>query len=116
MLDVPGASDWSLYFGQHNVAQMVTSAETWRFDCKRDAALQERLQNSAIATEIEQSNTRTRVRGYYPTVIYRASQKTLAYREDVSPDQVPTPERFREQLELVLRLAQINEQINRAQG
>jgi hypothetical protein len=52
------------------------------------------------------------VRGL-PTVIYNARRKTLTHRDNVSPDIAPSPEHFKKQLELVLRLAQINEQINR---
>jgi hypothetical protein len=43
-------------------------------------------------------------------VIYNVSRKTLTHRDNISPNIAPSPEHFKKQLELVLRLAQINEQ------
>jgi hypothetical protein len=49
-----------------------------------------------------------------PTVIYNARQKTITHRDNVGVDIVPSPEHFRKQLELAIRLARSNEQVNPA--
>jgi hypothetical protein len=46
-------------------------------------------------------------------MIYNASRKTLTHRGNISPNIAPSAEHFKRQLELVLRLARINEQVNR---
>jgi hypothetical protein len=45
-------------------------------------------------------------------VRYQARAKTLLYSEDVTPLWVPAPGRFQEELELLLRLARVNGEVN----
>jgi hypothetical protein len=106
--DVAGAEDWTVTYGSHGVGQILSRNESWRITA--DAALQDRLERSGLIAELERF-AGAGVRGY-PTVIYRAGQKTLTHRDNVSPATAPPPEHFRRQLELALRLAQINEQAN----
>jgi hypothetical protein len=49
-----------------------------------------------------------------PEVSYQARGKTLLYSEDVTPNWIPAPERFQEELELLLALARINAEVNPA--
>jgi hypothetical protein len=46
----------------------------------------------------------------YPTVTYSARSKLISISEDF-PDQM-TPERFRSRLELLVRLARLNQELN----
>ncbi len=111
LLDVPGASDWSVKFGSHSLGQILSRAESWELSAD-DEALRERLEGSALVTELE-SFAGAGVRGY-PTVRYEARAKRLTHRDNVGPGIAPPPEHFRKQLELVLRLARVNEQVNPA--
>ena len=43
---------------------------------------------------------------------YQARTKTLLFSEDVTPQWIPTPARFQEELELLLRLAKVNGEVN----
>ena len=47
-----------------------------------------------------------------PTIEYIARQRLLRCSEDITPRWAPTPERFREELELLGRLAALNREMN----
>lgn len=47
-----------------------------------------------------------------PTVAYQKSARRLAYSEDVTPLWIPPPERFLQELDLLLELAKINAEVN----
>lgn len=108
--NVAGESDWNLTWGMHNAAQILSREQSWKFSA--DEALLQRLQNSDIIGELD-AFAGAGVRGL-PTVIYNARQKTLTHRDNISPNIAPSSEHFKKQLDLVLRLAQISEQINSA--
>lgn len=111
VLDVPGAQDWSLTFGSHSMGEIFTRGESWRF-ITDDPALQARLEGSAVVAEVE-GFAGAGVR-FHPTIIYNARQKRLTHRDNVGADTVPSPAHFQRQLELAIRLARINEQVNPA--
>lgn len=50
----------------------------------------------------------------YPTVRYVAREKSLTHRDSVWPGIAPPPAHFQKQVDLVLRLAEINEHVNPA--
>jgi hypothetical protein len=100
LLDVPGRQDWSvvyktpvLGFGEHG----------WRIQTE-DKALEARL----LAAGVMQLITRLGC----DALAYQAKAQTLACEQDVTPRWVPTPERFRADLESLILLAQVNEQVN----
>ncbi|HST58095.1 MAG TPA: hypothetical protein VLK84_05400 [Longimicrobium sp.] len=109
--DVPGASDWSVTFGMHSMGQILSREETWRITAD-DPALEARLQASPVIDALQRF-AGAGVRGY-PTVRYAARQKSLTHRDSVFPGIAPPPEHFQKQLDLALRLAEINEQVNPA--
>jgi hypothetical protein len=109
--DVPGASDWSVTFGIHGMGQILSREETWRIEAD-DPALEARLQASGLIDALERF-AGAGVRGY-PTVRYAASAKRLTHRDSVYPGIAPPPAHFQKQLDLALRLAEINEQANPA--
>ena len=92
LLDVPGAQDWRI-------------GEERRIETK-DLSLGQRLEASGILLILEAFGA--------PTVSYSRAQKRLSYSEDAGSRWIPTPEHFRAELDLMLRLAQINEQVNPA--
>jgi hypothetical protein len=108
--DVTGESDWSLTFGRHSMKQILTRDESWKWSA--DGDLLARLQSSNIIAELE-AFAGAGVRGL-PTVTYNARQKTLTHRDNVSPNIAPSAEHFQKQLQLALRLAEINQEVNRA--
>jgi hypothetical protein len=103
--------EWSLIFGSHSMGEIVTREESWRF-ATDDPALQARLEGSALAAELA-GFAGAGVRSD-PTVIYNARLKRITPRDNVGADIVPSPAHFQKQLELAIRLAHINEQVNPA--
>lgn len=51
----------------------------------------------------------------FPAVVYSAREKTLLFSEDAGPVWAPMPERFREELDVLLQLAEIQERVNPGQ-
>lgn len=92
LLDVPGAQDWRI-------------GEERRIETK-DPSLRQRLEASGILLILEAFGA--------PAVSYSRAQKKLSYSEDAGPRWIPTPERFRAELDLMLRLARINDEVNPA--
>ena len=91
LLDVPGAQDWRIEDAR------ITKA---------DPALHQRLEAAGILLMIQAFGN--------PTVSYSRSQKRISYLEDAGSRWTPTPEHFQAELGLLLRLAQVNEQVNPA--
>ena len=91
LLDVPGAQDWRIDNSRVEMAE---------------PALSQRLEASGILLMIQAFGT--------PAVSYSRAQRILSYSEDAGPRWTPTPEHFEAELGLLLRLAQVNEEINPA--
>ena len=100
VLDVPGRQDWEI---EHHTAILGFGETGWRIRTD-DELLKARLQASGI---IE-----TMTRFGCPTVTYRRQARKLEYSEDVTPQWIPTPERFQEELELLLLLEKVNQEVN----
>jgi hypothetical protein len=47
-----------------------------------------------------------------PAIAYKAREKRLALSEDAGPVWVPAPERFRNEIDSLLRLAEVNQRVN----
>ena len=99
---VPGGRDWRVGYGR---AWGVGRAE-WRAEAGDDA-LADRLRRAGVVELLSGM-------GNWPLVEYRAGRGALVYSEDIHPHLAPTGERFRQQLELLVALADINEQSNPA--
>lgn len=108
--NVAGERNWSLTWGKHSIGQIFAGHESWKFSADED--LLQRLQSSEIISELE-AFAGAGVRGL-PTVTYNARNKTLKHRDNISPKIAPSAEHFQRQLQLVTRLAQLNEQVNPA--
>ena len=51
---------------------------------------------------------------HYETLRYSAHQQVLYYTTDVAPRKLPSQAQYREQLELLVQLAEINGRVNAA--
>ena len=102
LLGVAGSQDWSI---EYRTALWGIQQEGWHIESK-DAALQERLRASGIIDLVSRFGS--------PAVKYGSRERTLLYSEEVTPLWTPMPERFREELDLLLRLAQMNAEVNPA--
>lgn len=91
LLDVQGGQDWRIEDAR------ITMAEP---------ALRQRLEASGILLMLQAFGT--------PAVSYSRSQKKISYSGDAGSRWTPTPEHFEAELQLLLRLARLNEEINPA--
>lgn len=95
-----GGQDWTIElraggFGFGEAKPRITA---------KDQALAERLERAGALDLAGQLG--------WPTLRYWARQRKLHYSGDVTPRVTPTPERFREELDLMLALVQLNERVN----
>ncbi|MFP5284870.1 MAG: hypothetical protein ACLGI9_03955 [Thermoanaerobaculia bacterium] len=89
LLDVPGGQDWRIDSSRIEIAE---------------PALRQRLEASGILLMIQAFGT--------PTLAYSRAQRKLSYSEDAGSRWTPTPEHFEAALQILLRLAQVNEEVN----
>ena len=101
LLGVPGAQDWQIAY---HTPVLGLGRTGWQIDTQ-DPALAARLEASGIIARLARLGQ--------PTISYSKQRRALQYSEDVTPRWAPTPERFGEQLELLLLLAQAAEQANK---
>jgi hypothetical protein len=85
----PMGVDWEVRYEQDDGWRIVT----------RDDRIRQELTRAGLPVDIQQWGT-------YPTITYSARSKLVSISEDF-PDQM-TPERFRERLLLLVRLAHLN--------
>lgn len=102
LLDVPGGQDWRI---EHQTAILGFGQTGWRVLTK-DKALEDRLNASGILFTVANSGVEE--------VLYSARERKLLFAEDVTPQWTSTPERFQQELELLLTLAKVNEEVNPA--
>jgi hypothetical protein len=100
VLNLPGAADWRL---EWKSPILGFGPEGWQID-SADAAVAERLRAAGAVALVERLGT--------PTVVYSRSARTLQFEEDAGPVWTPAPERFREELDILLQLAEIQERVN----
>jgi hypothetical protein len=110
--DVPGTQDWSITY---HIPLLGGAGQEWRISTK-DTALQERLQAQGIVNLVASLGypSAAAVGAGLPVLRYTAREAQLHYREDAGSEWLPTPDRFREELETLLRVASINAQVNAA--
>lgn len=95
--DVAGQQNWHIAY---RTAILGMGTTGWHIEAE-DEGLNGRLQAANIAAELARLGT--------PTVTYTARDHTLLYSDDITPRWAPTPERFQEILELLLRVSAISE-------
>jgi hypothetical protein len=96
--------DWAIRYGGQKL--LGFGEKVWHVTTKDDA-LKARLEGSGEFADVAQLG--------YPTVTYKARRGEILYSEQVSGMfDIPRPERFSAQLELLARLARLNSQSNAA--
>jgi hypothetical protein len=106
--DVPGGSDWQV---QYYTSFAGVGREGWHLEAT-DASVRERLERSGVLETVK-----ARAGGVVtalPTVDYRKRESTLVYIEDAGPAWTPSPDRFRDQLALMMELVRLNAEANPA--
>src|SRR5262245_47559054 len=97
-LDLPGAQDWAALVKTPPLGQA-----RWHIAAD-DKALEERLRAAGVIALVERLGA--------PKVTYQRREDRLLFSEDAGPLWVPTPERFQEELEVLLRVVEIQEKVN----
>jgi hypothetical protein len=94
-----GGADWSLtYTGQKFLG---SGTKAWRIKSK-DEGVPVRMGDAGALDLVRQWPT-------YPEIDYKAKTGLLSYRENVGgPYAVPAPDAFRAQLDLLVKLAELN--------
>lgn len=105
MTSGPGGQDWQVEYEQ----KFVVFGERRGVIKTRDEVLRDRLNRAGVVEMIDgiQSATIQYVR-------YEQKRSALLLNEDVRPRLTPTPQGLQERLDLLLRLAEINERVNPA--
>jgi hypothetical protein len=100
--NVAGQHDWDIVY---RAAVLGFGDTGWHIETA-DKTLEQCLQNAGVDT---------RAAALKPIrIAYKSRQSTLTLSEEVTPRWAPTPERFREEIEFLIGLVQINEQLNPA--
>jgi hypothetical protein len=102
LLEVPGRQDWRI---EYKTPILGFGKTGWQIETD-DAALRDRLLASGVIDEIARMGPEE--------IRYQARAKTLLFSEDVTPLWVPASARFQEELELLLRVAKVNGEVNPA--
>jgi hypothetical protein len=110
--DVSGAQDWCVEYHTRCVGVGQTG---WHIAAK-DEALAKRLRERGVIDLVASLGYPTEdvVGTKGPVLIYTARDGQLRFRENAGPVWLPTPERFREELDTLLLVATINAEVNSA--
>lgn len=100
LLDVAGRRDWNI--GCHPTMLGLGKAK-WQIEAD-DAALVERLRNHGLVDAVARLGQ--------PTISFDAREGALQLSEDAGPHWIPPPQRFEEELALLIELAAINTEVN----
>lgn len=100
---IAGAHEWS-------IALSVASYGPLEYVIRSsDDATRDRLTNAGVIADV------TALNGWI-VIRYSSVMKSLSYTEEVTPRLAPTPERFRQQLDLLAHLARVNDAVNALDG
>jgi len=102
---VAGAGDWTLKYGR----PMIVGPAGWSLSADDGVAEEVRLRVVPLVDAAGGGSS-------WPTLAYAARQKRLSWSEDIQPRRAPTPEQFAARIELIARIAEINEQIDPRAG
>jgi hypothetical protein len=102
--DVPGRVDWQV---EYKAGLLGFGKESWQLQAE-DPAVADRLLRAGVIELIRPLAEARAVPPALPTVKYLRRDATISYSEDSGTTWIPSPDRFREQLALLVRLAQLN--------
>lgn len=102
LLDLPGKHDWRI---EYKTKVIGLGSTGWQIDTKNQL-LKDRLEMAGVPARLQSLGS--------PTLDYSTSRRLLLYSEDVTPRWLPTPERFTEELDLLLLLATLHQELNQA--
>jgi hypothetical protein len=100
LLDVPGRQDWTF---SYETSILGFGQDGWVIKTE-DKALESALKSLDLVSLVAPFGS--------PTIEYSRQSKTLRLSEDCGPVWVPSPERFVAELELLLKLAELNATAN----
>lgn len=100
LVDVPGQADWSIAY---KPTWLGLGRAEWTIEAE-NKTLQDALQRGGVIAWVASLGD--------PTIEYRQKAQTLRYSADITPRWVPPPEQFQQQLDVLLKLAAINQQVN----
>jgi hypothetical protein len=99
--DCKGPHDWQVSYDQ----PLLGAGEAdWQIKCK-DAATTAHLERVGVVAMIATLGYPTIE--YLPTLAYSARRNTLVFIEDAAPAQIPAADRFREELDVLLKIAAV---------
>lgn len=99
-MDVPGKQDWTLSYE----TSVLGFGQT---------GLQIKSKDKTLEAALNQAGVISMIAGFgNPTITYSRSTQMLTFSEDVTPQWIPTPERFIAELELLLKLVEVNQRVN----
>jgi len=107
VLNSVGKSDWWL---RYHVSGALGQGPKRLVAYAHDPQLAARLRSSGIVEEVEAVNAGMET---YVAVRFESFSKVLTYTDDVSPRTLPTLDTFKQQLEIAVRVAAVNEELNR---
>lgn len=100
LLEIPGQHDWSL---EYQTPLFGVRGADWQIETE-DPALAARLQNANLVSILAGMG--------HPKITYQKRAQMLQYEADITPLEVPPPAMFQRQIEVLIRLAQVNEEVN----
>ena len=107
LTETPGGHDWAVDYA-HGVLGFGRTG--WRVVAK-NTTLQAAIEAAGVIDLIAALGQPP---GHFvmPTVEYNRREASLRYRADISPTVAPSPERFGQMVAMLIRLAEINAQVN----
>lgn len=104
---MPGRHNWSVEYSRGVIGLSQTG---WQVRAG-DAAVAEALRAADVAALVAPFGE-TSPHFQQPSLEYDRRTRLLRYRTDLTPQLTPSPQRFAEMLEMLLRVAEINQQQN----
>lgn len=105
---VPGRVDWQV---EYKAGMLGFGKEGWQTRAD-DPLVAARLQLAGVVDLIRPLAEARAIPPGLPTVKYSYRTSTITYSEDAGTSWIPSPDRFREQLAVLIRLAQVNADVN----
>ncbi len=99
LLNQPGKLDWRI---DYQTSVLGLGKQGWQIQA-----------TPALEDQLKQHGVLAQIRGLgNPIVHYTQQQQSLLLSEDVTPAWAPSPQHFRQQLELLIYLGKVNRLIN----
>ena len=105
--EVPGQQDWVVHYRQKQ--GWLSQGPVYAFLEAAAPELAQRLEQAGVLAAVTAVGGGTT---HYETVRYNARQQVLYYTTDVAPQKLPSQAKYRQQLDLLLQLAEINGRVN----